>query len=35
VGSGQTSVPGIWAVGNFVDPAGFVSEAAAAGARVA
>jgi thioredoxin reductase (NADPH) len=30
---GRTSVPGVWAVGNVTDIAGFVIEAAAAGAR--
>jgi thioredoxin reductase (NADPH) len=30
---GRTSVPGVWAVGNVADIAGFVIEAAAAGAR--
>ena len=33
--SGRTSVPGVWAVGNVADPAAFVIEAAAAGARAA
>ena len=33
--NGQTSVPGVWAVGNVADPAAFVIGAAAAGARVA
>ena len=31
--TGRTSVPGVWAVGNVADPAAFVIEAAAAGAR--
>ena len=30
---GRTSVPGVWAVGNVADVAGFVVEAAAGGAR--
>jgi thioredoxin reductase len=30
---GRTSVPGVWAVGNVADIAGFIIEAAAAGAR--
>jgi thioredoxin reductase len=33
--TGRTSVPGVWAVGNVVDAAAFVIEAAAAGARAA
>jgi thioredoxin reductase len=33
--TGRTSVPGVWAVGNVADPAAFVIEAAAAGARAA
>ena len=33
--SGRTSVPGVWAVGNVADPAAFVIEAAATGARAA
>ena len=32
---GRTSVPGVWAVGNVSDPAAFVINAAAAGARAA
>ena len=30
---GRTNLPGVWAVGNVADIAGFVIEAAAAGAR--
>jgi thioredoxin reductase len=33
--TGRTRVPGVWAVGNVADPAAFVIEAAAAGARAA
>jgi thioredoxin reductase len=33
--TGRTSLPRVWAVGNVADPAGFVIEAAAAGARAA
>ena len=33
--TGRASAPGVWAVGNVADPAAFVIEAAAAGARAA
>ena len=33
--AGHTSVPGVWAAGNVVNPAMQISEAAANGARVA